>query len=161
MSSEQPPLDPLIRLATATDLSTVQAIVHDAYRHYIARIGRAPGPMLDDYAALIAANTVHVLADARGLQGLIVLVPEPDALLIDNVAVRPGAQGHGYGRMLMSFADRSAMQAGLPAVRLYTHELMTENIALYRRYGFTETHRAEEHELPRVFMLKRLHQGSI
>jgi hypothetical protein len=33
---------------------------------------------------------------------------------------------------------------------------MTENIALYSRIGYTETHRAEEQGLKRVFMVERL-----
>jgi hypothetical protein len=41
-------------------------------------------------------------------------------------------------------------------VRLYTNEAMTENIALYSRIGFMETHRAEERGLRRVYMIKTL-----
>ena len=33
---------------------------------------------------------------------------------------------------------------------------MTENIALYSRIGYVETHRAEENGLRRVYMSKRL-----
>ena len=33
---------------------------------------------------------------------------------------------------------------------------MTENIALYSRIGYVETHRAEEKKLRRVYMAKRL-----
>lgn len=47
-----------------------------------------------------------------------------------------------------------ARALGLPAVRLYTHELMTENREMYRRRGYVETHSAEEHGLRRVFMSK-------
>ena len=38
-----------IRVASIGDLADVQAIVKAAYTPYIARIGREPGPMLDDY----------------------------------------------------------------------------------------------------------------
>ena len=41
-------------------------------------------------------------------------------------------------------------------MRLYTQEIMTENIALYTRVGYRETHRAVEQGLPRVFMRKDL-----
>ena len=37
-----------------------------AYVHYVERIGKPPGPMLDDYAALIAAGAVHVLDAEHG-----------------------------------------------------------------------------------------------
>ena len=145
-----------IRPATPDDLAVIEQIVADAYGHYVGRIGRKPGPMLDDYSAILAGSTAHVLETPDGVQGLIVLVPEPEAMLLDNVAVRPEAKGQGYGRMLLTFAEQSARAAGLPAVRLYTHEMMVENIALYSRVGYVETHRAEERGLHRVFMLKRL-----
>jgi hypothetical protein len=33
---------------------------------------------------------------------------------------------------------------------------MTENLALYSRLGYVETHRGEEKGFPRVYMAKRL-----
>ena len=45
------------------------------------------------------------------------------------------------------------------AIYLYTHALMTENIALYRRVGFLETHRISEKGYDRVYMTKRLREG--
>ena len=127
-----------------------------AYGHYVARNGKTPGPMLDDYAALIADQRVHVLEEDGQLVGLIVLIPEPDAMLLDNVAVSPEAQGRGFGVKLIGFAEQSARDARLLAIRLYTQEIMTENIALYTKLGFVETHRAREKGLDRVYMTKTL-----
>lgn len=145
-----------IRPATAGDLVTVEQIVHDAYRHYVARIGATPGPMRDDYRARIAQGQVQVLEGEAGIQAVLVLVHETDGLLLDNVAVSPAAQGRGHGRELMQWAETVARQAGYRRIRLYTQEAMVENIAIYQRYGYVETHRAEEIGLKRVFMTKRL-----
>jgi ribosomal protein S18 acetylase RimI-like enzyme len=145
-----------IRLAGPGDLAAVEALVEAAYARYIPRIGRRPGPMLDDYAALIAGRRVHVLCDEGGTAGILVLIPEEHAMLVDNVAVRPDAQGRGYGRALMDFAEREARARGLRTIRLYTNEAMTENIALYERLGFVETHRADENGFRRVYMTKLL-----
>jgi hypothetical protein len=41
-------------------------------------------------------------------------------------------------------------------LRLYTHERMTENIALYSRLGFVATGRGRQAGYDRVFMTKRL-----
>jgi ribosomal protein S18 acetylase RimI-like enzyme len=112
--------------------------------------------MLDDYAALIGQGYVYVLSDERGISAILVLIPEERALLLDNVAVRPDAQGRGHGRTLIGFAERMARERGLGAIRLYTNEAMTENVALYGRMGFVETHRAEEHGFRRVYMTKLL-----
>jgi GNAT superfamily N-acetyltransferase len=147
-------LDP--RLAVLADLQAVEEIVRQAYTPYIARIGRPPGPMLDDYAALIGEGRVYVVERDGNVEGVLVLVPELDAMLLDNVAVAPSAKGTGMGRRLLEFAERSARAAGFRVIRLYTHEKMAENIALYSRIGYSETHRAEEKGLKRVFMAKQL-----
>jgi len=149
---------PCIRPATAETAEAVRALVHDAYGHYIARIGKPPGPMMDDYVARIAARQVW-RADAPdgGLAGILVLEDQPDgALLLDNIAVRPGQQGSGIGRALMLFAEAEARRRGQDRIRLYTHETMVENIALYRRSGYVETGRATQDGFARVFMEKTL-----
>jgi len=146
-----------LRLAEASDLRAVQQIVHDAYVHYVERIGREPGPMTDDYAALIAEGRVQVLVDeALGPAGILVLIPQDGAMLLDNIAVAPGAQGKGFGRVLMDAADKAARAAGYDRIILYTHEKMVENIALYTRLGYRETHRVSEKGFNRVYMEKPL-----
>lgn len=146
---------PIIRPAQAADLSQVEAVVEAAYSGYIARIGTKPGPMLDDYAALIAGGHVHVL-DERRVLGVLVLIAEPDAMLLDNVAVDPAAQGRGHGRRLLAFAEDAARRQGLRRICLYTNVAMTENLRLYARLGYVETHRGEQHGFSRVFMEKSL-----
>lgn len=145
-----------IRAADSRDQPDVEAVVQSAYAHYVARIGRKPAPMLDDYAGLIRAGLVHVLDIDGTIEGLVVLVPEEFSVLLDNIAVRPGAQRRGYGRMLLKFAEQFTCNSGYTMVRLYTNEAMTENIAMYSRIGFMETHRAEELGLRRVYMIKTL-----
>ncbi|KRE18119.1 GNAT family acetyltransferase [Bosea sp. Root381] len=145
-----------IRPATAADLDAIRQIVREAYTHYIARIGREPGPMLDDYGALITERRVSVIEHDGVVQGLLVLIPQPDAMLLDNIAVSPRAQGLGLGRALLEFAEHAAQETGYRSIKLYTHEMMTENIALYSRIGYAETHRIEEKGLRRIYMLKPL-----
>ena len=110
--------------------------------------------MLDDYSALIEGGHVHVVEHAGVVQGVLVLIPEKDSMLLDNVAVAPAAQGLGLGRLMLAFAERCAIDAGYDSIRLYTNEAMTENIELYARIGYAETHRAEEKGLRRVYMAK-------
>jgi len=150
------PASTFIRQAGPEDRAAIEAIVQAAYAPYIPRIGRKPGPMLDDYEVLIADGRVHVLVDGEIVRGLVILIPDGDALLLDNVAVDPRAQGRGYGRMLLNFAEAEARRTGVRTLRLYTNEAMTENIALYGRLGFVETHRAVEKGLRRIYMTKVL-----
>lgn len=146
----------LIRPATVDDIAAIEAIVDAAYSPYIARMGRKPGPMLEDYPQRVTAGHTQVLDDAGRVRGFIVLIPADDYLLLDNLAVAPDAQGLGFGRLLMDLAERTAGAAGYSTIRLYTNEAMTENITLYTRRGYIETHRAEEHGLRRVYMTKHL-----
>jgi L-amino acid N-acyltransferase YncA len=52
-----------IRSATAADAPAIAEIVDQAYRNYIARIGKPPAPMLDDYAARVSEGAVWVLEE--------------------------------------------------------------------------------------------------
>ena len=145
----------MIRPALPADRGAIQQVVHDAYAFYIPRIGQPPGPMLDDYAARIAAAETWVLDD-NGVVGVLVLIDQPDHLLLDNIAVAPAHQGHGHGRRLLDFADAEARRRGYSRLRLYTHALMHENLALYGAQGWKEYARARQVGYDRVFMEKLL-----
>jgi ribosomal protein S18 acetylase RimI-like enzyme len=82
-----------------------------------------------------------------------------EALLIENVAVDPEAQGTGLGRQLMDFAEDEARRRGLGRLRLYTNEVMTENLAIYEHLGYHEVDRRSQDGYRRVFMEKLLHGG--
>jgi len=97
--------EPRIRAATAADAAAIAAIVDQAYRHYIARIGKPPGPMLDDYAARVSECAVWVIEEGAVIVAIIVLLPAPDYLLLDNIAVSPAHQDVGLGRRLLAFAE--------------------------------------------------------
>ncbi|KAI1361988.1 acyl-CoA N-acyltransferase [Xylaria arbuscula] len=144
------------RIASQADLAAVQEVIKDAYTPYVSSIGRKPGPLLDDYEALIGAGRVTVVDVEDVVKSILVLIPEKDAMLLDNVAVAASAQGLGLGRELIAYAEQVAKSAGFPLIRLYTHVAMTRNIEYYTRIGYTETHRAEQNGLKRVFMAKSL-----
>ena len=159
MSSDHPAIRPEIRLAEPADRDAIEAIVRAAYEIYIPRMGKPPGPMLDDYAARIAAGEAFVLEAESGIAGLLVLIDQADALLLDNLAVAPWAQGRGIGRRLSAFAEAEARRRGYREIVLYTHETMTENVALYERLGYQVTGRGEQAGYSRVFMSKPLGQS--
>ncbi len=145
-----------IRPARPEDAAAVAACVNAAYAIYVPRMGMQPAPMLADYAALIAAGHVSVLIEGAALRGVIVLIAEPDHLFIENVAVSPDAQGRGFGRRLLDFAESEARRRELRELRLYTNELMTENLGLYAHLGYVEVERRLDEGYRRVFMVKRL-----
>jgi GNAT superfamily N-acetyltransferase len=141
-----------IRNATAGDAERLRAIARAAYSKYVPRIGREPAPMLADYPGEIAAGRVVVLEADGAIGGYMIAWPEAGAYFIDNIGVDPAQQGKGLGRRLIDHAAGEARRLRLPALRLYTNALMSENLAMYAHIGFVETHRAFEKGFHRVYM---------
>jgi len=149
---------PLIRRATTDDVARIGAIARAAYAKYVPRIGREPAPMRADFAAEIAADHVVVIETAGAVNGYMIAWSEPDAYVIDNIAVDPARQGQGLGRQLIDHAADEAARLRLPSIRLYTNVAMTENLSIYARIGFVETHRALEDGFHRVYMCWHLRE---
>jgi galactokinase len=142
-----------IRPVHPEETPRVAPLVERAYGHYVARIGRRPSPMDDDYEALAAAGELWVLHDGE-LAGTVVLRTADHYLLVDNLAVDPKRQGEGLGRALLDFAELEAARRRLRELRLYTNAAMTENIALYGRLGWREYERTTEGPYSRVYFRK-------
>jgi ribosomal protein S18 acetylase RimI-like enzyme len=145
-----------IRLAAEEDAPALHGIAVAAYQRYVPRIGREPAPMTADYLASARRGQAWIATEDGQAAGFIILVPQPGYLLLENVAVLPAAQGRGVGARLLDLAEERARSLGLPEIRLYTNEAMTESLAYYPRHGYTETHRAEQDGFHRVYFRKRL-----
>ena len=150
--------DYVIRPAEPADAAAIAACVTAAYSVYLDRMDKPPGPMLDDYEQIIAAHRVFVLEGPEGLAGALVLIDQDGGLLLDNVAIHPDCQGLGLGRRLIAFAEDEARRLGYGALDLYTHESMTENIALYGALGYREIDRRVVRGYARVYMRKGLQE---
>jgi GNAT superfamily N-acetyltransferase len=138
------PMDPdalALRRAAEGDVSAVRAVVDAAYRPYRPLIGRTPFPMLADYAEAIRRHDVWVLEAEDAIAGLIELVRHDDHLWVENVAIAPEWQHRGLGRRLLSHAEHEARRLGYAEIGLLTNERYLDNIAMYTRYGYVETHR--------------------
>jgi len=112
--------------------------------------------MQEDYAEVIRDTHVTVIEERATVVGVIVLKVEDARIFIDNVAVHPSHRGKGAGRILLEFAEAEAQRTGFPSTHLYTHEKMTENIALYSRIGYSEYDRRSQGGFSLVYMRKSL-----
>lgn len=146
----------VIRPAQPEDAPAVAACVDEAYRHYVARIGRLPGPMTEDYETVIRDFQVTVVESAGRIVAVLVLAEAGEGFLLENVAVVPAHRGRGLGRHLFEVAESEARRQGFDSIYLYTHEGMTENRAMYGRLGYVEYDRRTEMGLDRIYMRKRL-----
>jgi ribosomal protein S18 acetylase RimI-like enzyme len=145
-----------LRPATVADAPRLTELVRAAYVRYVERLGSPPRPMTDDYAAVVRRNSVTVAERGGEIVGVIVFGNDDEGFFVDNVAVDPRHQGSGIGRALLEHAESAARRAGFDSMYLYTHELMTENLALYLRAGYVEYDRRLHGDARLVYLRKRL-----
>ena len=134
----------------------MKSCVEAAYRHYVARIDKPPGPMLEDYSEVVRLHQAFVAEEAGQVVAVLVLVREAAGLVLDNVSVHPDFQRQGLGSRLIALAETEAREQGYTQLDLYTHESMTENIEIYISLGYVETERRREDGYDRVYMRKDL-----
>ncbi len=145
-----------IRAATEGDLKPIQKCAVAAYSKYVERLGRAPAPMVADFAAAIDAGLVSVACRDGAVAGFVVFYPAGTSMHLENVAVSPEFAGFGVGRLLIEHAEAQAVLAGMKSIDLYTNEVMTENLSLYPALQYEEYKRQTEDGFRRVYFKKML-----
>jgi ribosomal protein S18 acetylase RimI-like enzyme len=125
-----------IRPAVLEDAAGIRALTRAAYAKWVALIGREPLPTRADYERAVAEHTIDLLIVDDALAGLVETNVRPDHLWIENVAVAPEQQGRGFGRLLLDHAERRAIHAGRPEIRLLTNQAFAANLELYARRGY-------------------------
>ena len=148
-----------VRAANEGDASDVAELVDAAYGHYVERIGMVPGPMTLDYAEVVRTARVTVAERDGSIVGLLVLNVTDEGFVVENVAVHPSERQRGLGRGLLALAEAEARRAGFQAIALYTHEMMTENLALYTSIGYVEYDRRPQGGFSLVHLRKDLGPG--
>ena len=126
----------ILRIAREADADAIRKLTREAYAKWVAVTGREPLPMRVDYSDVIKKHRFDLLYEGEALMALIETVPDGDHLLIENIAVAPGAQGRGFGKRLMTHAEKLAAASGLRGIRLYTNKLFTANVDLYQSLGY-------------------------
>ena len=125
-----------IRSAVLADAASIRVLTRTAYAKWVALIGREPLPMQANYERAVAEHTIDLLIVDDALAGLVETIVRPDHLWIENVAVAPEQQGRGFGRLLLDHAERRAIHAGRPEIRLLTNQAFAANLELYARRGY-------------------------
>jgi N-acetylglutamate synthase-like GNAT family acetyltransferase len=129
-------VDEQFRRAGPEDAVAVRELTRTAYAKWVPVIGREPKPMAADYDRAVRDHLIDLIYRNNMLVGLIEMTPQPDHILIENVAVAPPYWGLGYGRKLMLQAEKVAISFGLQKTRLYTNQLFAENVLIYRKLKY-------------------------
>jgi GNAT superfamily N-acetyltransferase len=141
----------MIRKAQPSDANGLQECMALAYSIYTERMqGKALPPMDIDYSQEIEQYPTWVIECDGVIAGGIILVLDSSSLSIANISVHPDYQGRGFGSKLLNFAQTIAKKHNYSQMRLATHVLLVENIALYTHLGWSEYDRDDI----RVYMSK-------
>ena len=125
-----------LRPAEPRDATRLKQIAIQAFRIYAELLPRPPQSVTADYAALIADDAVCVAERDGEAQGVAVLLPLHNALLLHTVAVAPEMQRGGIGAMLLNYAAQHAQGQGLGAVEVSVERAMLPLLGWFGRHGY-------------------------
>jgi RimJ/RimL family protein N-acetyltransferase len=148
-----------LRRADTGDLPPLLDLQRAAYEPNRAVLGVEPLPLRADYGAILRSDEVWLAEVDGGLQGALILQPQPDHLLIWSVATLPAAQNQGLGRRLLAAAEARARRLGLRTLRLYTGEKLTGHVRWYHRRGYAIDRVEDLDDRRMVHMVKTLGEG--
>lgn len=125
-----------LRPALPEDAAAIRDLTLAAYAKWVPVVGRKPLPMEADYETAVRQHVIELLFAGKRLVALVETIPQPDHLLIENLAVLPEEQGKGHGLRLLRRAEEIAADLGLKELRLYTNQRFAGNVAFYKRRGY-------------------------
>ncbi|MGI9450073.1 MAG: GNAT family N-acetyltransferase [Geminicoccaceae bacterium] len=144
----------MIRRARPEDAVAVRQIANQAYRPYVPCLGKAPAPMVADFAGHIDQDWVIVFEREGVVRGYAILLTNERRALLDNIAVDPACQRSGIGVALIAHVEQRVVDLGYEALDLYTNVVMKDNVRWYEKLGFVETRRVDEAGFRRIYMRK-------
>ena len=146
-----------LRRARPDEAEKIAEFQRAAYERNHAILGVLPIPLQADYAKILRDYEVWLSEDGEDtLVGVLILEPRADDLLIWSVASAPGARGSGLGNRLLAAAETRARELGKGIMRLYTGELLVDNVAWYRRRGYAIERREAMPDRRVVHMIKTI-----
>jgi GNAT superfamily N-acetyltransferase len=140
------------------------AVAQGALRRYLAEIaaripqgntGPADADAVDDYRP--PAGVFLVVRDGDTVVGCgAVRRLEADVGELKRMWIDPAARGRGLGRRLLAALEAAGRELGYDRLRLDTHEVLVEAIALYEAAGYRRIGRYHDHPDPTHFYEKLL-----
>ena len=143
-----------IRPAVLVDIPAIKDCAKAAYEIYVDRIGKEPAPMQANFAQQLNTHSIDVYVHHGDVVGYVVYQAQSQTMLLENVAVHPAHAGNRFGLQLIKHVEQVAANRQIPSVLLYTNEAMIENIAMYPKLGYIQTHKMEEDGFKRIYFVK-------
>jgi GNAT superfamily N-acetyltransferase len=147
-----------LRRARPDEAEKIAAFQRAAYARNRAILGVEPIPLQADYAEILRRYEVWLRGEEETTTGILILESRPDDLLIWSIATAPEARRSGIGNELLAAAENRARELRKNIIRLYTGELLVDNVAWYQRRGYA-IERTEAMSDRRVVHMKKTLQG--
>ncbi len=147
-----------LRRARPDEAEKIAAFQRAAYARNRAILGVEPIPLQADYAETLRRYEVWLRGEEETTAGILILESRPDDLLIWSIATAPEARRSGIGNELLAAAENRARELRKNIIRLYTGELLVDNVAWYQRRGYA-IERTEAMSDRRVVHMKKTLQG--
>jgi len=138
-----------IRKAVIEDGKIINQIMTKAYSVYDKSLNLPP--LFADYEKEVKEYPSWVLEVENKIIASLFMYFDQDAY-INNIAVDPDYKGQGYGRILMDYAEKVALERDYHYLLLATHIKLSNNIIYYNKLGYEEIERDEN----KVYFRKKL-----
>jgi ribosomal protein S18 acetylase RimI-like enzyme len=145
-----------LRRARPDEAEKIAAFQRAAYARNRAILGVEPIPLQADYAEILRRYEVWLRGEEETTTGILILESRPDDLLIWSIATAPEARRSGIGNELLAAAENRARELRKNIIRLYTGELLVDNVAWYQRRGFAIERLEALSDRRIVHMIKKL-----
>jgi len=142
-----------ISKASISDLSALLNLVNTTYRGETSTKGwtseilllageiRIDKEILTDYLTNPSISVLKYTSPANQLIGCVYLEQKKENLYLGMLAVNPGSQDGGIGRLLLQGAEGHARKLNCNKINITVIEDRTELIAWYQRRGYVATGR--------------------
>ena len=149
-----------IRRAQLSDAPAVVELLHEAfaaYRPLYTEKGFAvTTPMQNEIEDRINKKLLWLVFSDDRISGTVSLFPRGDELFVRSMAVSPGEQGKGIGKILMEHVHEMAFSNGCSCITLNTTGFLLPAIRLYERFGFKRDGMGDLHGTALIKMTKSL-----
>jgi len=125
-----------------TDWTALHALIMNAFAYMDERIDPPSSAhrLTPENLREKASVEIGIVAIEDGqLLGCVFCKAEPETLYIGKFAISPKAQGKGLGRLLLTATENLARELGLGTLRLETRIELTDNHAVFGKWGFVKT----------------------
>lgn len=125
-----------------TDWTALHALIMNAFAYMDGRIDPPSSAhrLTPENLREKASVEIGIVAIEDGqLLGCVFCKAEPETLYIGKFAISPKAQGKGLGRLLLTATENLARELGLGTLRLETRIELTDNHAVFGKWGFVKT----------------------